>query len=85
MEPFPTPQKAVMAFIESKFLDRIISRRAETNWPDFNVLYFWFWLFAERQVYQSNPTTFQEVEDAVKDVAASVKADMIRFSVGNLI
>jgi hypothetical protein len=62
-----------MAFLKSKFADRIISRRAETNWtargPNLNVLDFLFWSFAESQVYRSNPNMIQEVKGAVEGKA----------------
>jgi hypothetical protein len=77
-----------MQYLRPKFGSKIISRRADLNWParspDLNVLDFWFWIFAEAQVYRRKPQSLAEVIECVDDVAASVSPDMIRSAVSNL-
>ena len=56
----------VLSFLESKFGDRIISRRSQHHWPpyspDLNPLDFSFWSQAISHVVRCQPTTLEQLK-----------------------
>ena len=63
----------VLAFLASKFGDRVISRQTEHHWlpysPDLNPLDFSFWSQAMAHVVRCEPSTLQELKEVVEDFA----------------
>lgn len=78
----------VMAFLNDKFRGRVISRKAEIEWPpyspDLNVLDYFFWSYAMIQVRRRKPATIDELKETVEDIARTVPEQMIRDAVGNI-
>ena len=49
-----------------------------------NVLDYWFWSYAQSEVYRQKPATLQGVKAVVEEVAAMLDEDMIRCAVQNV-
>jgi inhibitor of nuclear factor kappa-B kinase subunit alpha len=75
-------------FLHSKFRERIISRRSEIVWPaaspDLNPLDFWFWGYADAEVFRREPRSLQELMETVEDFCACLDMEMIRSAVLNV-
>ena len=74
-------------FLEDKFRGRVITRWGENPWPayspDLNVLYFYFWGFANQEVWRRKPSTIAELREIVEDVARNLSGDIIRAVMAN--
>ena len=66
----------VMAWLKAKFQGRVISRKAEVEWPpyspDLNPLDYFFWSYAMIRVRRRKPATIEELKETVEDVARTV-------------
>ena len=78
--PHCTPE--VLAFLSSKFGDRVISRRTEHFWPpyspDLNPLDFSFWSQSMAHVVRCKPSTLEQLKQVVEDFAANFDPEKAR-------
>ena len=78
--PHCTPE--VLAFLASKFGDRVISRRTEHHWPpyspDLSPLDFSFWSQAMAHVVRCEPSTLEQLKQVVEDFATNFDPEKAR-------
>ena len=78
----------VIVWLNAKFWGRVISRKAEVEWPpyspDLNPLNYFIWSYAMNHVRRREPTTIDELKETVEDVAHTVPEQMIRDAVANI-
>ena len=71
-----------LTFMQSKFGDRIISRRTEHHWPpnspDLSPLDFSFWSQAMQEVYRCQPSSLAALKAVVEDFATNLEEDNVR-------
>ena len=79
---------ANLNFLVGKFRGRVISRRSEQMWPPYspclNPMDFCIWGYMQDQVRRIEPSTMQELKDAVEDVAQTIPEEIIRAAASNL-
>jgi hypothetical protein len=77
----------VLSFLKSKFGERVISRRTNIPWPakspDLNILDFFFWSYAQSEVYRRKPSTIDELKDVVEEVCETIGPEMIKNAAAN--
>lgn len=76
---------AVMAFLRSKFGDRIISRGSAHHWPasspDLSCLDFSFWSQAHDRVVEAEPRTLQDLKTVVEEFSENMcEADLRKMA-----
>ena len=78
---------ACITFLKEKFHNRVITRRGEHPWPayspDLNVLDYYFWGFANAEVWRQRPESLEDLRRCVEDVAAMISGDVIRAAMDN--
>ena len=71
-----------LTFLNDKFRGRVISRRDEIPWPsyspDLSPLDYYFWGFANAEVWRQQPATLEQLKRIVEEVAASLSGDVLR-------
>ena len=71
-----------IASLENKFCGRVITRHGENPSPayspDLNVLDFYFWGFANQEVWRRKPSTIAELWEIVEDVVQNLCGEIIR-------
>ena len=73
----------VLAFLQSKFGDRIISRRTETPWlaksPDLSPLDYWFWsqCLAELRRNPTNNIQHQVLKNTINTFAETITNEQV--------
>ena len=71
-----------IAFLENKFRGRVITRHGENPspayLPNLNVLDFYFWGFANQEVWRRKPSTIAELREIVEDIAQNLSGKIIR-------
>ena len=76
-----------MQFLEEKLQGRVISRKAEFEWParspDLHLLDYWFWGHCEAKVL-SQPTSLDDLKEVVETFAENVLADTVEKSILNI-
>ena len=76
-----------IAFLENKFRGRVITRHGENPSPayspDLNVLDFYFWGFANQEVWRRKPSTIAKLREIVEDVAQDLSGEIIRAVMAN--
>ena len=84
----PHTTNQVMQFLEEKFQGRVISRKAEFEWParspDLNPLDFWFWGHCEAEVLRTQPTSLDDLKEEVETFAETVLADTVEKIILNI-
>ena len=80
--------KASMEKLRGIFGNRIISQKAEIEWPakspDLNPLDFAFWGMAMKEVWEQKPETIPELVSVVENFFESLSEEIVRKSVGNI-
>ena len=70
------------------FGNRLISRRAEVEWPahspDLNPLDYTFWGQAMAKVWAEKPKTIDELKAVVENYFASLSEDFVKKCVSNI-
>ena len=78
----------VMEFLNQKFQGRVISRKADFEWPakspDLNPLDYWFWGHCEAEVMRTQPLTLDDLKEEVESFARTVLADTVERSIMNV-
>ena len=76
-----------LAFLVAKFRGRVISRRGENPWPpyspDLSPLDYYFWGYANAEVFRQQPTTIPQLKAIVEEVAANLSGDVLRAVMAN--
>ena len=80
----------VLAFLQSKFGDRIISRRTETPWPakspDLSPLDYWFWsqCLAELRRNPTNNIQHQVLKNTINTFAETITNEQVLKAVSDI-
>ena len=84
----PHTTNLVMEFLGEKFQGRVISRRADFEWPpkspDLNPLDYWFWGHCEAEVMRTMPVTLDELKEQVETFTETLLGDVVEKSVMNI-
>ena len=76
-----------LAFLEQRFRGRVISRRGEHPWPpyspDLSPLDYYFWGYANAEVFRRKPTTIEQLKAIVEEVAANLSGEVLRAVMSN--
>ena len=89
MQDGATPHTAngTLELLAEKFGNRVISRRTDHEWaphsPDLNPLDFFLWGYAKDHVYANNPTTTQELKEAITTFVRGIPQDMCKRVINN--
>ena len=85
----PHTTNQVMEFLHNKFHGRVISRKADFEWPpkspDLNPLDYWFWGHCEAEVLRTKPTTLDELKEEVEAFCETVSGDVVEKSIMNIV
>ena len=85
----PHTTNQVMDFLNQKFQGRVISRKADFEWPpkspDLNPLDYWFWGHCEAEVIRTKPTTLDQLKQEVEAFAETLTGDVVEKSILNIL
>lgn len=75
--------------LATRFPGRIISNRAEVNWPprscDMTPLDFFLWGYVKGKVYANNPATIQQLKENIRGVIAEIEPELCRKVMENFV
>ena len=78
----PHCSNVTLSWIETRFSDRVISRRCDNDWaphsPDLNPLDFHLWGFLKDRVYENNPKTIRNLKNAIENKIQSIPHDQCK-------
>ncbi|XP_055308971.1 uncharacterized protein LOC129572881 [Sitodiplosis mosellana] len=84
--PHTTPE--TLAVIEERFPNRIISQKAEVEWPprscDLTPLDYFLWGYVKDKVYANKPSTIAELKIEIRRVIATVNVPLLESVIENL-
>lgn len=73
----------------TKFPGRILSHRAEVDWPprscDLTPLDFFLWGYVKGKVYASNPVTLEQLKNNIREVIAGIGPQLCREVMENFV
>ena len=83
----PHCSNVTLAWIETRFQDRVISRRCHADWaphsPDLNPLDFHLWGFLKDKVYEKNPKTISDLKIAIQEKIQSIPREQCERVIAN--
>ena len=72
---------AAKEFLLNKFGGRVISRGTQIAWPvhspDLNLLKFYYWASAQKEVFSAKPSTVDKLINVVKDFQKNIAENVL--------